>query len=208
MKITTISKKLSLVIFAGSLLAITSAPVVSAHVTVKPGEVETASYQTFIVSVPNEKDIPTTVVKVVIPEGVTNITPTQKVGWKISMEKEGNKEIIVWSGNEIPEALRDEFTFSAKTPEKPGELKWKAYQTYSDGTVVSWDKDEQKSSHSSSNTGPFSVTSVVSTHGDNDESTNEKSLTEAQVNADRALYIAVASLIVSFISIFLVTRKK
>lgn len=109
--------------------------IASAHVTVKPTEVGVASYQTFTVGVPVEKDIPTVSVRVVLPEGLESVTPYVKNGWKIAAT--GTE--IIWSGGSIPAGQRDDFLFSAKAPSKEGHLIWKAYQTYSDGSVVAWD---------------------------------------------------------------------
>lgn len=117
------------------LLIVLLAQPVFAHVTVKPSEVTVASYQTFTVGVPVEKDIPTVSVKVLLPAGLESVTPYVKNGWKISAT--GTE--IVWTGGSIPAGQRDDFQFSAKTPAKEGHLIWKAYQTYSDGSVVAWD---------------------------------------------------------------------
>lgn len=187
-----------------------------AHVTVSPSEVVSAGYQTFTINVPNEKDIPTTSVRIVIPKEVTNATPTQKAGWQIATEKgEGddaeNVRSIVWGNGTIENGLRDEFTFSAKVPENTGEIQWKAYQAYSDGTLVSWDQKEQEGGHDedNKNTGPFSITKVVA--GDDSEATEQKNsqaIQEAQVAADRSLYVAIAGVLVGLGAVFYATRKK
>lgn len=184
-----------------------------AHVTVKPTEVVTAGYQTFTVSVPNEKDIPTVSVKVLIPDSIASATPTQKSGWEIVKETAGDKTTsITWQGGSIGDGTRDEFTFSAKVPEKSGELQWKAYQTYEDGTVVAWDQaSEGGHGHDSENpnAGPFSVTKVVA------ETTQETALQKAeqaaanaQTIAERSLYFSIAALALGIVGIFLGTRKK
>ncbi len=80
------------------LLIVLLAQPVFAHVTVKPSEVTVASYQTFTVGVPVEKDIPTVSVKVLLPAGLESVTPYVKNGWKISAT--GTE--IVWTGGSIP----------------------------------------------------------------------------------------------------------
>ncbi len=187
-----------------------------AHVTVSPSEVVSAGYQTFTVNVPNEKDIPTTSLRILIPENVTNVTPTQKAGWEIVTEKgEGddsdNVRSIVWGNGSIEKGLRDEFTFSAKVPEKTGEIQWKAYQVYADGTLVSWDQKESDDGHSeeNKNMGPFSVTKVVV--GSDDEATtnkNHQAIVDAKTTAERSLYVAIAGVFVGLVGVFLATRKK
>ena len=62
-----------------------------AHVVVKPSEALTGAYQTFTTSVPNEKDIPTIGIRLVIPESVESVTPTVKPGWEITTVKTGKK---------------------------------------------------------------------------------------------------------------------
>lgn len=183
-----------------------SATSVSAHVTVKPGEVPTSTYQVFTVSVPNEKEIPTTSVRVEVPENITNVTPTKKAGWEIEVSRNGeNVSSITWKGGEVPDGLRDEFTFSAKTPAEAGSVNWKAYQTYSDGTVVAWDQAETGDGHGDENKGPFSVTSIVAQT--QNETVNNKEVSEANAKADRANYIAIAAVVVALIAIFFATRK-
>ena len=218
MKLSKAFSKLPLGVLAAFALVFATTTTTFAHVTVKPGEVATASYQVFTVNVPNEKEIPTTSVKVAVPENVSSVTPTNKSGWKVSTEKEGTGEeakvkSITWSGGEIADGLRDEFTFSAKTPDEATEIKWKAYQTYSDGTVVSWDKEEEGDSHSEdSNSGPLSVTNVTAeaiSNNDHDSSkSNTVTATKAQVSADRALYVGIAGVILGLGAVFLATRKK
>lgn len=177
-----------------------------AHVVVKPNEVPTASFQTFTVSVPNEKDIPTTAVKLTIPDNLSHITPTQKTGWNIVADKKNDHAVtITWSGGHIDAGMRDDFSFSAQVPAKPTELQWKAYQTYADGTIVSWDKKTSDQAHNDKNSGPFSVTKIVTT---DPQSTIEQSNDDMQSKADRALYIAAGALFVSLLSLFIATRKK
>ncbi len=186
----------------GGMLLLASASPALAHVTVKPGEVMTATYQVFTVSVPNEKEIPTASVEVLIPEGVTSVTPTNKPSWKVSFEKVNDTvQSITWSDGEIADGFRDEFTFSAKTPDAPMELQWKAYQTYADGTVVAWDQDsEDGHGHGGSDSGPFSVTNVT-----NDEQADANTTQEA---AERGMYLGVAGIVVGLAAVYFATKKK
>lgn len=188
----------------------------SAHVVVKPAEVVTAGFQTFTVGVPNEKDISTTSVKLVIPAGLKYVQPTQKAGWQIDVEKEGTGEdatvkSITWSGNEVKAGFRDDFTFSGQVPEKATELQWKAYQTYSDGTVVSWDKASSGDDHESEdeNSGPFSVTKVVTdTATDASIKKADQAAADAKSAANTALYVGIAGVVVGLAGVYFGTRKK
>lgn len=188
----------------------------SAHVVVKPAEAVTAGFQTFTIGVPNEKDTSTTSVKLVIPAGLKYVQSTQKAGWQIDVEKDGTGEdatvkSITWSGNEVKAGFRDDFTFSGQVPEKATELQWKAYQTYSDGTVVSWDKASSGDNHESEdeNSGPFSVTKVVAdTATDASIKKADQAAADAKSAANTALYVGIAGVIVGLAGVYFGTRKK
>jgi uncharacterized protein YcnI len=184
--------------------------VASAHVVVRPAEVLTAGFHTFTVGVPNEKEIPTVSVELVMPSGLNNVKPTQKSGWTIEIEREGEGlespvKSVTWLGNNIEPGLREEFSFSAQAPAEQTELNWKAYQAYSDGSVVAWDQDP-----SSANTGqsvnPYSITKVVSTS--NKDASSQMADSSAGTSANRAFYVALSALIVSFLALFLSTKRK
>ncbi|HSI20288.1 MAG TPA: YcnI family protein [Verrucomicrobiae bacterium] len=153
---------------ASGILALTfSVSGVSAHVVVRPAEVAPAAFQTFTMGVPNEKAVPTTFVRLVVPSGLKHVSPTVKPGWAIEVKKEGEGESaaiteISWSGGSIPAGQRDDFTFSAQAPVAEGELQWKAYQTYEGGEVVAWDQ-APTGGHGDSEVKPYSATAVVET---------------------------------------------
>ncbi len=202
-------------VFAG-IVTLALSVTASAHVTVKPAEVVTAGFRTFTISVPNEKEISTTTVKLVVPDELKYVQPTQKVGWSIAIDAEGsgeNAEVksITWSGNEVKAGFRDEFTFSGQVPGTATELQWKAYQTYSDGTVVAWDKASSGEGHDTEdkNSGPFSVTKVVKETTDEAASINtENASNDAKRTANTALYVSVAGVVVALVGVYLGSRKK
>lgn len=116
----------------------------SAHVIVYPHQVGIAATQNFTVSVPNERNNPVVAVKLLIPKGLTDVSPNAISGWDITIKSKGNGDSAVvseidWDNGSIPVGQREEFIFQAQVPPTPTTLPWKAYQTYSDGTVVSWD---------------------------------------------------------------------
>jgi uncharacterized protein YcnI len=209
--------------FAALALGVTAltmgfAGVASAHVTVKPGEALTGAFQLYSVGVPVEKDVATTAVKLEMPKGMGHVMPTVKPGWAIDVQKEGSGEeavvrAITWSGGSISAGLRDDFTFSAKNPESAVELRWKAYQTYADGSVVAWDltEDEQPKkadgSPDFSKSGPFSVTKVLSQSAQ--ETTNQHihdNAHDAQIAAMRATLFGVGGMLLGLVAVFLATR--
>ncbi len=140
-----------------------------AHVVVKPAQAGVASFVTFNVSVPNEKETANTQLKLLLPSGLQSVSPTVKPGWKITVEKDakGNATSIVWSGGNLPADFRDDFSFSAQVPDKPVDLAWKAYQTYQGSGIVGWDVDPADPSAKDpevlekTGKGPYSVTHVI-----------------------------------------------
>jgi uncharacterized protein YcnI len=110
-----------------------------AHVEVTPEEVVAEEYATLTVTVPTEQDVPTTEVRVEVPEGFT-VSGVQPVpGWEYEFEEDGGLITSVsWSGGEIGPREFQQFLLSAQAPEEPGEYSWRAFQTYEDGSVVEW----------------------------------------------------------------------
>lgn len=186
-----------------------------AHVVVTPSKVGVGSWVTFSVSVPNEKEVANTQLKLVIPAGLEYVTPTLKQGWKVSVEKDssGNTTAIVWSGN-LPAEFRDDFTFSAHLPAKPVNLEWKAYQTYQGGPVVAWDVDPSDPSAKDpealekTGKGPFSVTQVIDDLGDTMKMAPTKTPEPAPESptATIALFVSIVALILAAVA--LVRRRK
>ena len=175
-----------------------------AHVVVTPNEALTGAYETFTTNVPNEKDIPVIGLRVVIPNSIDSITPTVKPGWEINTKKNGDKVTeIIWTGGTIPAEQRDTFSFSAHLSEKTGNINWKAYQTYQDGSVVSWDQEPAKDdSHESEDEskGPYSVTTISNESSDMSTVKNSSS--------DIVLYvISIAALVLSAFTLIRTAKK-
>jgi uncharacterized protein YcnI len=125
------------VLGVGAMLAV-SAPA-WAHVVVSPEEVTAGDYETLTVSVPTEKEIPTTRIRVEVPEGflLSGVQPVS--GWEHTFEEDGGVvRAVTFSGGEIRPREFQQFLLQAQAPEKPGEYPWKAFQTYEDGSVVEW----------------------------------------------------------------------
>ncbi|MDB5184430.1 MAG: hypothetical protein JWN38_238 [Candidatus Saccharibacteria bacterium] len=208
-------KIFSAIQFSGLSLAMTLAfgGLASAHVIVQPEEVTTGTEQTFVVTVPTEKNVATTGLRLEIPSGLKNVSPNVKGGWQITTKTSGSGETatvseIDWSGGDIEPGLHDQFAFSAQTPAGETALDWKAYQTYADGSVISWDQAGGETTKETATSGPYSTTSVVS------ETADAKTLAEAdqtalkaQSRANSAYIIGLASVVVGLAAIFLATRK-
>lgn len=116
-----------------------TASVAWAHVRVLPEEVPADSFEVFTVRVPTERDVPTTEVRVEVPEGFTVSRVEPVPGWDYELEEEGGTvSAIAWSDGEIGETEFRQFDIQGKAPAEPGEYAWNAYQTYADGEVVEW----------------------------------------------------------------------
>lgn len=193
-------KKISGVLAALSIALIPG--IASAHVIVTPGQTGVGEELTFNVSVPNEKEVAVTNLKLDIPEGVTDVTPTSKDGWTITTEKSSGSDAevtsITWADGTIPVGQRQDFSFSAQAPAKATDLDWKAYQTYADGLVVHWDQKPAGSDDATGDAGPYSVTKVVNDLTDSASTTTSSSktnLTGPYVLAGLALVVAVAGFV-------------
>jgi uncharacterized protein YcnI len=110
-----------------------------AHVVVSPEEVAAGDYETLTISVPTEKEVPTTKIRVEVPEGflLSGVQPVP--GWEYAFEEDGGViTAVTWSGGEIGPREFQQFLVQAQAPEKPGGYPWRAIQTYRDGSVVEW----------------------------------------------------------------------
>jgi len=187
-----------------------------AHVIVTPDQVGIAKFQDFTVSVPNEKNTEVTSIRLLIPKGVTSVVPNAVAGWTIATKTTGkNNDVteIDWNDGSIPAGQREEFVFQAQVPALPTTLAWKAYQTYADGTVVSWDVDPTKMSTLSDeqqdalaekeNKGEYSTTRVYNDLSSADAASKEEQQVKdasqwSELFAGGALVISILALFASF----------
>ena len=112
----------------------------SAHAVVSPDKVAPNTFEKFVLRVPTERAIPTTAVRLLLPENLQLFSVAGKPGWSRDEEKDsaGRYKSIFWSGGEVPAGEFVEFEFLARSPKEPASLVWKVFQTYKDGSVVSW----------------------------------------------------------------------
>lgn len=188
------TKKISALMVALAVFVMPAAA--SAHVSVQPTQVKPGDFTTFSVSVPNEKDVAVTNIKLALPKGLDNVKPTVKSGWTVKVDDSS----ITWSDGTIATGFRDDFTFSAQAPAKSTELIWKAYETYADGTVSSWDQSPDKEEIEGSNSGPYSTTkvsnvAVADTADATSQNQTKQSNTLPLVISLLALSLSVASLL-------------
>ena len=126
-----------LALVGAALLAAPAAA--SAHIQVNPKVVAPNDAVKFTVLVPGERSDQTVKVDLKLPSGLLPFSYEDTPGWTRQLVKASNGGVdrIVWSGR-LPRDGFAEFSFLAGTPEQPGELQFKALQTYSGGTVVRW----------------------------------------------------------------------
>jgi len=134
---------------AGLLLPIAIA---SAHVTLDPQEAA-IGWQMYQVRVPNERAVPTTQLRLVIPDGVEVHGVLPVPGWTHTEKDPSGKVIVpgehaaetariaevVWSGGKINPGEYQIFGISTRGTGDARTLAWKAYQTYEGGEIVAWD---------------------------------------------------------------------
>ena len=110
-----------------------------AHIQVTPSLVATADPVLFTVLVPGETSSGTVRVELKIPPGLYPFSYEDVPGWKrqVITKANGLTDRVVWTGQAAPDGFA-RFSFLAGTPEKDGELRWAAIQTYADGKVVNW----------------------------------------------------------------------
>lgn len=115
-----------------------------AHATIRTEtgltESKVGASETYRLNVPTEKAIDTTVVRLVVPAGVTLTRFQVLPGFTRSVIKNADGLIteVTWRGRIAPEEYA-RFFFQARNPAQPSEVAWKVYQTYADGSVVAWD---------------------------------------------------------------------
>ncbi len=182
-------KMLSLALAFGVLL---TPAVASAHVVVLPTSAQAGEQQLFTVGTPNERESDLTKLTLDIPAGLQEVSPTVAAGWTITtVQSKGNVTSITWDGGNVPAGQRADFTLSAVVPSRTGELHWKAYQTYSDGVVVSWDKPQTAAPNDDSSKitqGSYSTTTI--------KNAEENARQDAGYDLP-TLCVAVAAIIVS-----------
>jgi uncharacterized protein YcnI len=110
-----------------------------AHIQVTPSTVAPGDAAKLTVLVPGERDSETVKVELRMPGGLLPFSYADPAGWRRELVKasNGSVERVVWTGR-APSDGFTEFSFLAGTPDNPGELRFKALQTYADGTVVRW----------------------------------------------------------------------
>jgi len=146
------------------------------------------------------------------------VSPNVKPGWEINVKKEGDGEDakvteIDWTGGSIPSGQRDDFLFSAQVPADTTTLQWKAYQTYADGTQVSWDQkpqanmsDDDREAMEKKGLGPYSETKIVNDLK-NQAMTDKNSMDKSNPKKDFATQFSMIAFALSAVALMVALRK-
>ena len=110
-----------------------------AHIQVRPAQAAPGDPVLWTVLVPSEQQAGTRQVELAVPADVLPFSYEEVAGWKrtLRMNGDGSVRSIVWRGRTSSDGLAT-FRFLASTPERDGQLAWKAIQTYRDGEIVRW----------------------------------------------------------------------
>lgn len=142
-------------IVAALALLVAAAPA-AAHVDVLPTTVSQGEAVEFVVRVPTEREVPTTRVRIEVPDEVTVFSFLDPPpGWRLDTVpgSDGRVRAVVYSGGRIAPGRYAEFRMLG-TPFGVGETVWPARQTYGDGQVKPWTGPPEDGSGASTENGP------------------------------------------------------
>lgn len=207
-------KKITIYLCTLLMGAFLFAGIANAHVTVSPNEAVQGSYQKFVIKVPTEKEIPTTQVEVKFDTSNVKVSSFEpKPGWtyETGKDEQGNITSVIWKaqGDGIKKNEFVEFSMQGKIADHASSITWKAYQTYSDGSIVEWTGAEGSDK-------PASVTKVQPKPAGAAKDSHGNTLTSSPAAPEKAaddvsntpLYLSIAALIVSVLALLVSIFKK
>jgi YD repeat-containing protein len=121
-------------------LLLAAAPVLAfGHAVVTPAESSVGQTQQYTLHVPNEKGVPTVVVKLLFPAQIEVTTVDEQAGWRLALERDPKGRIVgaTWTGS-LPPKANVGFTFSARNPAGAATVVWNVVQTYEGNLAVEW----------------------------------------------------------------------
>ena len=126
---------------AAALAVAVAAPsaTATAHIQVRPARAAPGDPVLWTVLIPSEEQAGTRQVELAVPKDVLPFSYEDQPGWTrtLTSAPDGSVRSIVWRGRTRGDGLAT-FRFLASTPERDGQIAWKAIQTYRDGDVVRW----------------------------------------------------------------------
>src|SRR5262245_13406530 len=108
-----------------------------AHVTIAPNVSQPDGRERYTVRVPTERNVPTTSVELLVPEGVTITGLLAPAGFTYEVKKDGDRIVAITWRQEIKPGEFGEFVFQARNP-KGAQIVWPVRQHYADGTTIDW----------------------------------------------------------------------
>lgn len=136
---------------AAGLAALVAAAAASAHARISPAVSVSKQLQLYSLAVPTEKEgLTTTRVVLTVPPGFGIDSFVPSPGWTRSTKASGSGEDAVvqqvtWAGGSTPTEEDSLFQFLAQADSAKSYV-FKVDQTYSDGSVVTWDGSESSES--------------------------------------------------------------
>ncbi len=143
-------------VLLAAVALLVAAATAQAHIDVLPATLTQGQAGELTVRVPNERDVPTTRVRVDVPPEVTVYSLGEPpAGWSVAAIRaaDGRTASVVWSGGEIPPGRYADFTMLG-TPFDAGVATWPARQTYADGQVKPWTGPPEEEGEARSESGP------------------------------------------------------
>jgi YD repeat-containing protein len=124
------------------------------HAVVHPAAAPPGAYQRYVLTVPTERDVPTTRIEIRFPEAVRVVSFSDVPGWTLEVVRDDAGRVVgaIWTGTLPPERFV-ELPFVAVNPDEEATLAWPVTQTYAGGEVVEWAGPEESDT-------PVSVTRV------------------------------------------------
>jgi uncharacterized protein YcnI len=125
-------------------LAVALLPLAFAHAVVRTdlgaAESKAGASETYRLQVPVEKNLATTEVRLIVPDGFRLSRFQQTPGWTRSVLTDTNGRIseVTWKGELSPGEFQ-RFVFQGTNPAAAGSLVWKVYQKHADGSTTAWD---------------------------------------------------------------------
>jgi uncharacterized protein YcnI len=165
-------------------------PLAFGHAVVFPKSSTPGAYERYLLRVPNERNVPTTRVEIRFPTDVKVVSFADVQGWQLEVMRDSANRIVgaTWTGSLAPERFI-EFPFVAVNPKTSVQLRWPAYQTYSDGERVEWTGAEDAKA-------PASVTTISSA-----------TAAGAPASSNTPLLLAGGALLIAFVSLGLAMRR-
>jgi uncharacterized protein YcnI len=120
------------------VVALLTASVVDAHVTVWPQESKAGTGERYTVRVPTEGKVTTTEVELEVPADVRVSGVLVGGPFMYELRREGERIVAVTWKQDIKPGEYAEFVFFAGNPKAAGQVAWKVHQRYADGTSADW----------------------------------------------------------------------